>query len=300
MYIKAGRPLVSHCDIFHGTSQIHPAGSYDEEGIFYEDVLWRTGTSGMAVGPSFDETTAQATVSVTGVTLEPNAWVGYVMHFGITNVSVITENTTNTVSMWGDFEYLGTPIAFEIRDYRLSSSSPCIDAGTPSVASATSDWQDESWPADAFNGDGDWDPLTGDYPDIGADEYWEYDPPVFAGLQEIVLGCPQPLIQAVFDVFSPTMAFDRVCLLGDAASTVRPHIAAGQAKACADAWALRNALEESEGAIAPALSSWQDSQVEVARKAWQRSRKMGVASQFDKTMVPGDPDWLFGLWGPGN
>lgn len=119
-------------------------------------------------------------------------------------------------------------------------------------------------------------------------------------LQEIVLGCPQPLIQAVFDVFSPTMAFDRVCLLGDAASTVRPHIAAGQAKACADAWALRNALEESEGAIAPALSSWQDSQVEVARKAWQRSRKMGVASQFDKTMVPGDPDWLFGLWGPGN
>lgn len=119
-------------------------------------------------------------------------------------------------------------------------------------------------------------------------------------LREIVLGCPQPLIQAVFDVFSPKMAFDRVCLLGDAAATVRPHIAAGQAKACADAWALRDALEQSSGAIASALTAWEHSQLEVARSALERSRSMGVASQFDGTMVAGDPNWRFGLWEPGN
>ena len=119
-------------------------------------------------------------------------------------------------------------------------------------------------------------------------------------LEEIVSGCERPLIQAVFDVFSPKMAFGRVCLLGDAATTLRPHVAAGQAKACADAWALHDALQKTGGAIDPALAIWQDAQVDVARKAWDRSRKMGVASQFDRTMVPGDPSWRFGLWEPGN
>lgn len=119
-------------------------------------------------------------------------------------------------------------------------------------------------------------------------------------LAEIVSGCPEPLIQAVFDVFSPKMAFGRVCLLGDAASTVRPHIAAGQAKACADAWALRDALETANGALESSLPAWERSQVEVARNAWTRSRRMGVASQFDMTMVPGDSNWRFGLWEPGH
>jgi hypothetical protein len=27
---------------------------------------------------------------------------------------------------------------------------------------------------------------------------------------------------------------------------------------------------------------------------------MGNASQFHGAMVPGDPSWKFGLWGPGN
>ena len=53
------------------------------------------------------------------------------------------------------------------------------------------------------------------------------------------MGCDEPLIQAVYDLESPRMAFGRVCLIGDAASGLRPHVAAGQAKACADAWALR-------------------------------------------------------------
>ena len=48
----------------------------------------------------------------------------------------------------------------------------------------------------------------------------------------------QPFLQVVYDIEVPRMAFGRVCLIGDAAFVVRPHAAAGTAKAAADAWAL--------------------------------------------------------------
>ncbi len=119
-------------------------------------------------------------------------------------------------------------------------------------------------------------------------------------LLEVVLRCAEPLIQAVFDFKSPRMAFGRACLIGDAAATLRPHVAAGQAKACADAWALRDALLASEGDVASALSAWEPTQLALANKAFTRSREMGIASQFGGTMIPGDPSWRFGLWEPGN
>jgi 2,6-dihydroxypyridine 3-monooxygenase len=108
------------------------------------------------------------------------------------------------------------------------------------------------------------------------------------------------LIQAVFDVESPRMVFGNVCMLGDAAFTLRPHVAAGQAKACADAWALRDALESSEGDVGEALAVWEPTQLQLARTALERTRAMGMASQFEAAMVAGDPDWKFGLWEPGN
>jgi 2,6-dihydroxypyridine 3-monooxygenase len=119
-------------------------------------------------------------------------------------------------------------------------------------------------------------------------------------LGEIVLSCGEPLIQAVFDVESERMAFDRVCLLGDAAFTLRPHVAAGQAKACADAWALRDALSAAAGDVVSALGSWEATQLSLGRRALSRTREMGVASQFEGRMIPGDPAWKFGLWEPGN
>ena len=119
-------------------------------------------------------------------------------------------------------------------------------------------------------------------------------------LLEVVNGCDYPLIQAVFDVESPHMAFDRVCLIGDAATTLRPHIAAGQAKACADAWALRDALTAHSGDVERALAAWEPTQLALAHRALTRTRAMGAASQFEGTMRPGDPSWKFGLWEPGN
>jgi 2,6-dihydroxypyridine 3-monooxygenase len=119
-------------------------------------------------------------------------------------------------------------------------------------------------------------------------------------LLEVVKGCQEPLIQAVFDLDSPRMAFDRVCLIGDAAIGLRPHVAAGQAKACADGWALCDALAAADGDVTAALALWEPGQLALGHRALARTREMGQASQFDGTMVPGDPTWKFGLWEPGN
>jgi 2,6-dihydroxypyridine 3-monooxygenase len=119
-------------------------------------------------------------------------------------------------------------------------------------------------------------------------------------IADVVLGCERPMIQAVFDVTSPRMAFGRSCIIGDAAFTLRPHVAAGQAKACADAWALRDALASSRGDVREALSRWEPAQLDLGRSAQRRTIAMGQASQFDMTMLAGDPTWRFGLWEPGN
>ena len=52
----------------------------------------------------------------------------------------------------------------------------------------------------------------------------------------------QPFFTPVYDFCSPNLAFGRVALVGDAASTARPHIGFGTAKAGAEAQALAQAL----------------------------------------------------------
>ncbi len=119
-------------------------------------------------------------------------------------------------------------------------------------------------------------------------------------LLEVVEGCEEPLIQAVFDLDSPRMAFGRVCLIGDAAIGLRPHVAAGQAKACADGWALRDCLVTADGDVPVALAAWEPGQLDLGHRALARTRQMGQASQFERKMISGDPAWKFGLWEPGN
>jgi 2,6-dihydroxypyridine 3-monooxygenase len=117
---------------------------------------------------------------------------------------------------------------------------------------------------------------------------------------EAVDACSEPLLQAVNDLEVPRMAFGRVCLIGDAAFGLRPHVAAGAAKACADAWALRDALVAAGGDIDSALALWEPKQLLLGQHAVERSRAMGIRSQVENRMVPGDPAWKFGLWKAGN
>jgi len=119
-------------------------------------------------------------------------------------------------------------------------------------------------------------------------------------IREVVAKSVDPFVQAIFDLESPRLVFDRVLIMGDAAFTARPHVAAGTAKAAADAWALHDALRAADGDIDVALATWEPQQLELGRAVVARSRRMGQSSQFEGTMVPGDPAWKFGLFEPGN
>ena len=113
---------------------------------------------------------------------------------------------------------------------------------------------------------------------------------------EVVLRTEQPFLQAVYDVGARRMAAGRVALLGDAASTARPHPAAGTAKAAANAWALHDALAECAD-VTEALANWEPGQLELGQRLLHRAREMGARLQVDCTWVPGDPDNKLGLYG---
>ena len=114
-------------------------------------------------------------------------------------------------------------------------------------------------------------------------------------LADVVLGCDEPFVQVIFDMVADRFHSGRVVLLGDAAAVARPHVAAGTAKACADAWALRDHLAMGED-LHVSLEKWDRQQSDLARSVAARSRRMGEASQVSASMVPGDPDWRFGLY----
>lgn len=118
-------------------------------------------------------------------------------------------------------------------------------------------------------------------------------------LKNAVLKCPEPFIQAIVDLEVPWMVDRRVCLIGDAAFTARPHAAAGTAKACADAWALADAVRAAKGDVVRALREWEPGQLTLGRQLVERARLMGNRSQFYGTWRPEDRSLRFGLWEPG-
>ncbi len=118
-------------------------------------------------------------------------------------------------------------------------------------------------------------------------------------LAELVTSAPEPFVQAVFDLDVPRMADGPVCLLGDAAFAVRPHAAAGTAKAAQDGWVLARELETADGDLALALPRWQARQLALGRSLLARTRDIGDGSQFTGRFSPGDPRLIFGLHEPG-
>lgn len=117
-------------------------------------------------------------------------------------------------------------------------------------------------------------------------------------ISSVVRATDQPFLQVICDVDVPRMAFGRVCLLGDAAFAVRPHAAAGTAKAAADAWALADEMARADS-IEAALAAWEPQQLELGRSLLERTRRIGHRSQVAGTWEPGDPELIFGLRKPG-
>jgi 2,6-dihydroxypyridine 3-monooxygenase len=119
-----------------------------------------------------------------------------------------------------------------------------------------------------------------------------------ADIAAVVLKTGALFLQVVYDIEVERMAFDRVCLIGDAACVARPHAAAGTAKAAEDGWALAAALAKADS-IEGALADWEPRQVKLGRALVERARAIGRRSQVDNAWVPGDPELLFGLHAAG-
>ena len=118
-------------------------------------------------------------------------------------------------------------------------------------------------------------------------------------LARMVLSTEEPFIQTVVDVEVPRAVFGRVCLIGDAAFAVRPHAAAGTAKAAADAWSLAAALENNRDVVA-ALQAWEPVVLDRGRRLIERARRLGTMAQVEGSFVGDDPYIMFGLDRPGD
>jgi 2,6-dihydroxypyridine 3-monooxygenase len=119
-------------------------------------------------------------------------------------------------------------------------------------------------------------------------------PPAF---MELIRATPDPFVQVIVDLEVPAMVRGRVCLVGDAAFALRPHIAAGTAKAAADARALAQAIESASG-VPAALAVWEPAQLALGRATTARTRDVGERAQVTGTFRPGDPEVAFGLHRP--
>jgi 2,6-dihydroxypyridine 3-monooxygenase len=120
-----------------------------------------------------------------------------------------------------------------------------------------------------------------------------------APIAEVVTSVAEPFVQAIYDIEVPRMVSGRVCLIGDAAFAVRPHAAAGTAKAAQDGWALAEELAARDGNVPAALAAWERRQLALGRSLLARTREIGDSSQFSGTFRPGDPRLIFGLHEPG-
>jgi 2,6-dihydroxypyridine 3-monooxygenase len=118
-------------------------------------------------------------------------------------------------------------------------------------------------------------------------------------LAEMVRKSDEPFVQVVLDIEAPRLAFGRICLIGDAATVLRPHVAVGTAKAAEAAWRLGDAIEACDHDVVKALQRWEPGQLELERSVLARTREAGKHSQFDNSWKVGDP-LPFGLYEEGD
>jgi 2-polyprenyl-6-methoxyphenol hydroxylase-like FAD-dependent oxidoreductase len=108
-------------------------------------------------------------------------------------------------------------------------------------------------------------------------------PPTIAGLVGRV---DRPLVQAMFDLESPQMAFGRVALLGDAAFVARPHVIAGVTKAALDAQGLVDALAGCGGDLAAGLARYDRERRAFGSSIVAHARYLGAHLQSEASGEP--------------
>ena len=99
--------------------------------------------------------------------------------------------------------------------------------------------------------------------------------------REIVRLIDEPILQPIYDLESPRLAFGRVAILGDAAFVARPHVAAGVSKAADDAAALAAALDGDD--VEGALRRFEAARLPDNKKIIERARHLGAYLQATQT-----------------
>ncbi len=92
----------------------------------------------------------------------------------------------------------------------------------------------------------------------------------------------EPILQPIYDLESPQMAFGRVAIAGDAAFVARPHVAAGVSKAADDAAALASALT-AEPDVPSALKRFEAARLPENTRIIERARHLGAYLQATQT-----------------
>jgi 2-polyprenyl-6-methoxyphenol hydroxylase-like FAD-dependent oxidoreductase len=94
-------------------------------------------------------------------------------------------------------------------------------------------------------------------------------------LRDCVQHIDQPFITPVCDFCSPNLVSGRVVFVGDAASTSRPHLGFGVAKAGAEAQSLAEALDAHEH-IDRALTAYDIARQRLSERILEHGRKLGT------------------------
>jgi 2-polyprenyl-6-methoxyphenol hydroxylase-like FAD-dependent oxidoreductase len=100
--------------------------------------------------------------------------------------------------------------------------------------------------------------------------------------RQIVRLIAEPILQPIYDLESPRMAFGRVAIAGDAAFVARPHVAAGVSKAADDAAALVGALQ-AESSVESALKRYEATRLKENYRIIERARHLGAYLQATQT-----------------
>ncbi len=96
-------------------------------------------------------------------------------------------------------------------------------------------------------------------------------------LRAVVRSIDEPLLQPIYDLASPRVAFGRVAIIGDAAFVARPHVAAGVSKAADDATALATALDGDD--IENALRHFEADRLPENNRIIEHARHLGAYLQ---------------------
>jgi len=100
--------------------------------------------------------------------------------------------------------------------------------------------------------------------------------------RQVVRLIEEPILQPIYDLESPRMAFGRVAVVGDAAFVARPHVAAGVSKASDDAAALAESLQR-ETTVEAALKSFETARLAQNHRIIERARHLGAYLQASRT-----------------